>query len=95
MDASTGSKIWRLYFKNHNFNFISVSETDDESFLNVCSLKECIRINARNGEYKYILKDADLIIVSLLDSQKVDLKEQGFAMVDSKLMVDLYFVSNK
>lgn len=85
LDALSGSKVWRLFFKEASFKFVMVSTMDDTEFLNVCSHKKCIQIDPENGKYKYILRDSNLKFISPI----VALKERGFAMVDSQLEVSL------
>lgn len=88
LDALTGSKMWRIFLKNKSFSYIGVSDSDGKESLNVCSLQECIEIDAENGQYEYILREADLKFVSSVAPKNGDLDEiRGLVVVDSKLKV--------
>ena len=83
LDALTGTKLWRIFFKNKNFFFIGVSDYENQSFVHVCSRKECLQINPKNGKFQNTFKGSDLSVSSI----KTESAGYGLAAVDANLMV--------
>jgi transposase-like protein len=85
LDALTGTKLWRLFFKSKKFSYIGVSNVEEQSFVQVCSRKECLQINPKSGEFQHSLKGSDLIVSSI----KTAPDQNGLVAVDANLMVSL------
>ena len=84
LDALTGVKLWRLYFEKKQFQFMDVSISSGKSYLNICSLKECIKVDADSGSFEYILENAHLKFVSTLPVAN----DRYLAFVDSNFTVN-------